>query len=209
MMSKTTRSITARSRRRWETLEWVTLAANRQFAFFFHFDSNPTISRLTDYKNLLPREKVKNTRGHGFKPFFFLLLCERKNLACLIDIVWSFRVSFFYYFWRNPELDTQLPCTSSLNIAHRNWTWQKNGKNPRKCLGPVHTGRISRFARKFVGKSFDVASNAVCTLPLGTMCSIFCKQHLRAPPRPVWKGPYPNLRRPHPLLSCVPKNTKS
>ena len=27
--------------------------------------------------------------------------------------------------------------------------------------GPVHAGRVSRFARKFAGKSFDVAGNAV------------------------------------------------
>ncbi len=56
-------------------------------------------------------------------------------------------------------------------------------------LGPIHTGRVSRFARKFARKSFDVACNAVWTLLLETMCSIFCKQHLRAPLRPVWTWP--------------------
>ena len=38
-----------------------------------------------------------------------------------------------------------------------------------KVWGPVHTGRVCRFACK----SFDVACNAVWTLPLATMCSIF------------------------------------
>ncbi len=55
--------------------------------------------------------------------------------------------------------------------------------------GPVHTGRVSRFSRKVACKSFDVACNAVWTLQLATMCSIFCVQHLRAPLRPVWTGP--------------------
>ncbi len=42
-----------------------------------------------------------------------------------------------------------------------------------KDKGPVHTGR---------GRYFDVACNAVWTLPLAAMCSIFCTQiceHLR------------------------------
>ena len=37
--------------------------------------------------------------------------------------------------------------------------------------GPVHTGRVSRFARKFARKSFDVACNAVWMGPKG---NAFC-----------------------------------
>ena len=42
-----------------------------------------------------------------------------------------------------------------------------------EAYGPVHTGRVSTFACKFACKPFDVARNAVWTLPLATLCSFF------------------------------------
>ncbi len=46
-----------------------------------------------------------------------------------------------------------------------------------------------------------IVCNPVWTLQLATMCSTFCMQHLRAPPRPVWTGPKVLMKGP-PLDFC-------
>ncbi len=71
---------------------------------------------------------------------------------------------------------------TSLEKDNAQQKWKTQQPFPMSSWGPVHTGRVCRYARK----SFDVA---MWTLPLPIMCSIFCQEHLRAPPRPVWTGP--------------------
>ena len=70
---------------------------------------------------------------------------------------------------------------------------QKSHSIPKKelsFLGPVHTGRGSRNeAQFFFCKSFDLTCNVVWTLQLAKCVQFFCKQHLRAPPCPVWTRP--------------------
>ena len=119
-----------------------------------------------------------------------------------------YKLTLIFLLFAFAQFQRRIFCSGS-RLRCRPWAWKQNelqrviigvGVLPSPENKMPENGALPPWAPFTQNTEADFHTNLLanhlmllamlCELQLVTMCSIFCLQHLWAPPRPVWMGPY-------------------